>query len=178
MQAIGYYLPFAVVGATFSIIGTAIMVHFSPSTTVGVWIGYQIVQGIGGGLSVQVPILATHNNCPQEQISVVSALLVFCQNLGGTFFLTFAELTFNTELRKGLIEYAPNVDPDMVIAAGASAVRTVVPPDALQQVLVAYSKAFDYTRYVATGAAGGALLTAFGMGWKSIKKSKVEKLEG
>ena len=39
------------------------------------------------------------------------------------------------------------------------------------------SKAFDDTRYVTVGAAVGALLTAFGMRWKSIKKAKEEEEE-
>jgi hypothetical protein len=44
----------------------------------------------------------------------------------------------------------------------------------LPGVLLAYSKAFDDTRYVAVAATVGALLTAFGMGWKSIKKAEEE----
>ena len=154
------------------------MVNFSPSTSVGTWVGYQIIQGVGGGLSIQIPILAVQNNSSREQISIASALLVFCQNLGGSIFLALSEVAFNTELRRALVKYAPDVDPETVIVAGASAVRSVVPPASLHGVLVAYSKAFDYTRYVAVGAAGGALLTAFGMGWKSIKKPKTEKTEG
>jgi hypothetical protein len=178
VQVIGYYVPFAIVGAIISMIGCAIMVNFSPSTKVGMWAGYQVVQGAGGGLAIQLPILAVNNHCPKEQISIVSALLAFCQNLGAALFLAFSEIAFNTELRKALVTYAPDVDPETVIEAGASAVRSVVPPALLPGALVAYSKAFDYTRYVAVGAAGGALLTAFGMGWKNIKKPKAEKAEG
>lgn len=129
-------------------------------------------------MSISIPILAVQNNSSREQISIASALLVFFQNLGGTIFLTFSEVAFNTELRKALAQYAPEVDPETVIVAGALAVRSVVPAASLHVVLVAYSRAFDYTRYVAVGAAGGALLTAFGMGWKSIKKPKAEKAEG
>lgn len=66
MQVIGYYVPFAIVGAIISMIGCANMVNFSPSTKLGMWVGYQVVQGAGGGLSMSLPILAVNNNCPKE----------------------------------------------------------------------------------------------------------------
>jgi hypothetical protein len=168
-------MPFAILGAIFTIIASGLMSTFSPSTSTGRWIGYQIIQGIGGGMSIQIPILAVQANSSREQISVISALLVFFQNLGGAIFLAISEIAFNTELPKALAKYAPSVDPEVVITAGARGVRSVVPDSLIPGVLIAYSKAFDDTRYVAVAAAVGALLTAFGMGWKSIKKAREEE---
>jgi hypothetical protein len=110
----------------------------------------------------------------RKQISVISALLVFFQNLGGPIFLAVSEIAFNTELPKALAKYVPGVDPEVVITASARGVRSVVLDNLLPGVLISYSKAFDDTRYVAVRAAVGALLTAFGMRWKSIKKAKEE----
>jgi hypothetical protein len=126
------------------------------------------------GDDAMIPILAVQASSSREQISVISALLVFFQNLGGAIFLAVSEIAFNTELPKALAKYAAGVDSEVVIAAGARGVRSVVPDNLLPGVLIAYSKAFDDTRYVAVAAAVGALLTAFGMGWKSIKKVKEE----
>jgi hypothetical protein len=167
-------MPFAILGAISTIIASGLMTTFSPSTSTGTWIGYQIHQGIGGGMSIQIPILAVQANSSREQISVISALLVFFQNLGGAICLAVSEIAFNTELPKALDKYAPGVDPEVIITAGARGVRSVVPENLLPGVLLAYSKAFDDTRYVAVAATVGALLTAFGMGWKSIKKAEEE----
>jgi hypothetical protein len=129
------------------------------------------------GDDAMIPILAVQANSSREQISIISAVLVFSQNLGGAIFLGVSEIAFNTELPKALAKYAPGVDPEVVITAGARDVRSVVPDRLLPGVLIAYSKAFDDTRYVTVGAAVGALLTAFGMRWKSIKKAKEEEEE-
>lgn len=168
-------MPFAILGAIFSIIASGLMTTFSPSTSTAKWIGYQVIQGIGGGMSIQIPILAVQANSSRDQISVISALLVFFQNLGGTIFLAIAQISFSNELPRALAKYAPGVDAETVISAGATAVRSVVIDELLPGVLMAYSRAFDNTRYVAIGASVGALLTAFGMGWKSIKKPKEEE---
>jgi hypothetical protein len=129
------------------------------------------------GDGAMIPILAVQANSSREQISAISALLVFFQNLGGAIFLAVSEIAFNTELPKALSKYALGVDPEVVITAGARGVRSVVPDRLLPGVLIAYSKAFDDTCYVTVGAAVGALLTAFGMRWKSIKKAKEKKMK-
>jgi hypothetical protein len=126
-------------------------------------------------MGIQIPIVAVQNNSSKEEISIVNALVVFSQNLGGALFLSLAEVIFSSSLRNGLATYAPEVNPDVVIVAGATAVRTVMPAASLPGVLLAYSKAFDHVMFLATGAAGGAFLFAFGMRWMSIKKAQAVK---
>ncbi|KAH8593546.1 putative MFS transporter [Bisporella sp. PMI_857] len=175
VQRLGYYIPFAILGAIVSLIASGVTSLFSPTTPTSQWIGYQVILGIGSGLSIQIPIIAVQNNSSRQVVPITSALLVFCQNLGGTIFLTFSQLAFTTELRRGLHKYANGVDADIVIAAGARAVRNIVQGEDLSGVVMAYSKAFDYTRYVGLGAAAGAFMVAFGMGWKRVEKAKVEE---
>jgi hypothetical protein len=98
-------------------------------------------------------LLRWQANSSRKQISVISALLVFFQNLGGPIFLAVSEIAFHTELPKALAKYAPGVDPEVVITAGARGVRSVVRDNLLPGVLIAYSKAFDDPRYVAVGTA-------------------------
>jgi len=126
-------------------------------------------------MGFQIPIIAVQNNSSKEEISTVNALVVFSQNLGGVVFLSLAEVVFSNGLRHDLASYAPEVNPEVVIVAGATAVRRVVPAASLPGVLLAYSKSFDRVMYLATGAAGGAFLFAFGMRWMSIKKVQAVK---
>lgn len=156
-------------------IGAGLASTFTLTTPVGVWIGYLIIIGTGRGMGIQIPIVAVQNNSSKEEISIVNALVVFSQNLGGALFLSLAEVIFSSSLRNGLATYAPEVNPDVVIVAGATAVRTVMPAASLPGVLLAYSKAFDHVMFLATGAAGGAFLFAFGMRWMSIKKAQAVK---
>jgi hypothetical protein len=100
------------------------------------------------------------------------SILVFCQTFGGAVFLSVAELIFSQGLISGLQEYAPTVNPEIVIKAGATAVRSVVSPANLPAVLRAYMVGIDRVFYLGTGAAGAVFLFSWGMGWKSVKKDK------
>jgi hypothetical protein len=100
------------------------------------------------------------------------SILVFSQTFGGAVFLAIAQLIFSHGLISGLHEYAPTVNPDIVINAGATAVRSAVSAENLPAVLEAYMVGIDRVFYLSTGAAGAVFLFSLGMGWKSIKKDK------
>ena len=101
------------------------------------------------------------------------SLVTFCQTFGGTLFLTFAQTIFNHSLAEGLDKFAPTVNPQEVINAGASAIRQVVKPEEVEGVLKAYNLGFDRNFYLSAGAALGTFIFCWGMGWHSIKKKKV-----
>ena len=98
------------------------------------------------------------------------SLVVFCQTFGGSLFLTFARTIFSPSLVDGLKKYAPTVNAEAVITAGATAIRQVVKPEEVLGVLEAYSLAISRDFYLAAGASVGAFLFCWGMGWHSIKK--------
>jgi hypothetical protein len=52
---IGYFTPFMIAGASIFTIGIGLISTFSPNTSVGQWMGYQIVAGAGVGSCFQVP---------------------------------------------------------------------------------------------------------------------------
>lgn len=54
VQKVGYYLPFAAAGSAISAVGNGIITMFSPTTSTGKWIGYQIVLGSGRGIGMQM----------------------------------------------------------------------------------------------------------------------------
>lgn len=170
---IGYYLPPAIASGILNTLGTGLVSTFTPTTALGVWIGYQIIQGTSRGLGFQMPILAVQNNSPLHQISTASAMAVFAQTLGGSIGLSLGQVVFSNRLRDDLAHYAPEVNVASVIAAGATGIRGVVPKASLPGVLLAYNNSINTVFYLATGIAGGQLLFSFGMGWVSTKKNKV-----
>jgi len=101
------------------------------------------------------------------------SLVAFCQTFGGTLFLTFAQTIFSHSLVEGLKKFAPTVDAQAVIAAGASAIRQVVEPDQVEGVVEAYNLGINRNFYLAAGAAVGTFVFCWGMGWHSVKKKEV-----
>jgi len=100
------------------------------------------------------------------------SLIVFCQTFGSAIFLSFAETIFSNSLRSELRRYVPSVNPQVVIDAGATAIRNVVSKNELPGVLLAYSESMDRVFYLAAGASVGSFCFAWGMGWKDIRKKQ------
>ena len=100
------------------------------------------------------------------------ALIVFTQTFGGTLFLTFAQTIFSHSLVNGLKEYAPTVDVQTVLTAGASAIRQVVKPEEVMGVLQAYNKAINHNFYLSASASVATFAFCWGMGWHKISKKR------
>lgn len=118
------------------------------------------------------PIVAIQNAIHRDQVAVGMSLAIFAQTFGGALFLTFAQTAFSHGLVKALSIYAPEISPETVVNAGATAVRDAVPELSIPGVLLAYSRAISYTFYLAAGAAVVTFVFSWGMGWKSVKKAK------
>ncbi|MCJ1405112.1 hypothetical protein MMC11_008338 [Xylographa trunciseda] len=172
---LGYYTPWAVIGCAFTAIGSGLMGTFTPSTPLSKWVGYQLLAGAGRGMVLQMPITAVQSVLPPAQTAVGSALVLFCQIFGGAVCVTVAQLTLTNSLVPALHAYAPSVDPQDIINAGATNVRAVIAPKDLGGVLLAYNAALTHVFLVAAGIAALAFGSSLGMGWKSIKKAKAKE---
>jgi len=172
VQRTGYYLPWCVLGNALSTIANGLFSTFSPTTPIREWIGYQILVGIGRGIALQMPIIAVQNVLDMQQIPTAMAFIMFCQSFCNSNFLTYAEVIFTTSLKSLMPQYAPGVKAQTIIDTGVTAFRKVVPPDELPGVLKAYAKSLDRVFYMTTGAAGGAFLLSFGMGFIDIRAKK------
>lgn len=100
------------------------------------------------------------------------SILMFIQTLSGAVFLTFADVIFSTGLKSQVPQYAPKVDPQVIIAAGATGIRNVVSGQDLPAVLKAYAKSVDHVFYMAAALGVVGVAFSFGMGWKDIRKKK------
>ncbi|OBT72658.1 hypothetical protein VF21_08577 [Pseudogymnoascus sp. 05NY08] len=169
---IGYYLPFMVVSGILAAISSGLIATFTPSTSVGKWIGYQILSGAGRGLGMQIAIVAVQNVLPPAKIPVGMSTLVFSQVFGGAVFLSIGQTIFSGGLLSALAKYAPGVDAKKVVEAGATAIKTVVKPEQVAGVIEAYNHAINRNFYLSAGCGVGLFVFSLGMGWVNIKKKK------
>ncbi|KAL2865263.1 major facilitator superfamily domain-containing protein [Aspergillus lucknowensis] len=168
---VGYYLPFAISSSTLTTLGTALLTTLTPSTATRNWVGFQLIQGIGRGMGVQMPLLAVQHFAADSKLhAIATGLVVLAQNLGGAVLLSLAQVLFSGGLESELREYAPRVDAARLVEAGAAGVRDAVGEGELEGVLKAYNGAIVRVIYLATAGAAAALVFAFGMGWVSIRK--------
>ena len=101
---------------------------------------------------------------------------MFSQAMGGALVLSFADTIFTNSLKSLIPKYAPSVNAQAVIDAGATGVKSAVHGSEVAGVLLAYSKCVDRVFYLATGAAVASFVFAWFVGFKDVrKKSQVSK---
>ena len=177
MSKLGYYLPWIIVSGALISIGTGLFTTFTLTTSTAKWVGYEILAGAGRGVGMQMPIIAIQNTLPPAQVSVGMSVLVFFQTFGGALFLAVDDTDFTSSLAKELKALKPPVDVQAIIQAGATRFREVVSSEDLPGILIAYNVAVRNTFYLGAAGAVAVFVFGWGMGWKSVKKSKVVKPE-
>lgn len=112
------------------------------------------------------------NALPPAQIAIGMTLLIFGQTFGGALFVALAQTVFSHSLLDYLKENAPTVDPQTVIAVGATSFRNIVEPDQIVGILESYNSALNNVFFLSTGAAVGTFIFALGMGLVDIRKKE------
>jgi len=105
------------------------------------WVGFQIVTGIGRGLTMRQGITAIQAAISPAMLPIGSAFVTFIQFLGGPLFISFGQTLFANQLKAGLSHFAPTIDAEKVLGVGATAFRTVVTTSEVPGVLLAYNQA-------------------------------------
>lgn len=117
-------------------------------------------------------MIAIQTIVTQNQVPVALALLTTSQTIAGAIWLTIANVIFNSTLQTEVRNRAPSIDPQVLITAGASKLRDVVPSYQLSSVLVAYSISVNRTFYLAAGMGVVLFCATWGMGWKDVRKKE------
>ena len=117
-------------------------------------------------------MIAVQNTLQPVQIPIAMALLMFSQTFGGALFLSFSDTIFTNSLKALIPTYAPSIDANTVINAGANGFRRLISSSNLRIVLVAYAKSVNRVFYLTASAGVCCFIFTWGMGWKDIRKKK------
>ncbi|OAK95148.1 MFS general substrate transporter [Phaeosphaeriaceae sp. SRC1lsM3a] len=166
---LGYYTPFCWFGSALFTIGAGLLYTLKVNSTPGVWIGYQVLAGFGMGSCVQIPFIAVQVVASQEDMPTANALVMFFNSLGGAISISIAQNIFVNSLKREVPKHAPGLDPQIVLGAGATFVRKVVPQNLLEGVLVAYTSAIVSAFILSIALGSLAFLVSLALEWKSVK---------
>lgn len=167
----GYYKPFMVLGCILMSIGIGFMTTFEPDTGHPEWIGYQVLLGLGGGISFQQPLIAAQVVLSEKDLPIGTAAVTFAQTFGGAVSISIAQAIFTNKLVSGL-KSIPQVNPRIVQDAGATNLKNSVDPRYLARVITVYSKALTESYCLAVAFASFLIVGAVGVEWKSVKEDK------
>jgi hypothetical protein len=169
----GYANPSILLGTALMSIGTGLFTTFRTDTSHQHWIPFQVLQGLGAGMTLSMPYVATQTVLKGDDIPVGTSLVQLFQFLGGSVFIAIAQGLFSNTLIGSLSKLGSlgigNAEIANILQAGSASVREAVTETQLPAVLGAYNDGIVSTFYVATAAASAACLISIGLEWKSVK---------
>ena len=145
----------------------------------GKWFGYKVLTGAGIGVGFQIPIIAVQTVLPLEDVPVGTACVIFFQSLGGALFISVGQTVFQNGIIRGTRTYAPDVNPHLLLTAGAAEIRNVLEKvgksDQLPHVLRAYMVGLTNSFRVTVACVAVAALAACFFEWKSVKDDEARR---
>ncbi|KAF2464236.1 DNA repair protein RAD50 [Lindgomyces ingoldianus] len=173
VQRFGYPAPFMYISCILSAVGAGMISTWPISATTRVWIGYQVLFGLGIGLGMQQPSISVQCVLPRPDVSMGISLMFFGQNLGGAVFISTAQNVFVDTLARKLSEIpGVGITRQMVVEMGATQLVKLVGEELRETVLEGYHVAIRNAFYVGVGLSCVSLIGALGVEWVSVKKGE------
>lgn len=169
----GYFTPFMVAGGAIFTIGSGLLITLEVSTSTGMWVGYQLLAGAGAGMALQTPFFAVQAVVNEADLPIGNALTAFFNTCGAAISVSVAQNIFAQTLVEQLTETVPQINPEIIVGAGATRVAAVTPPKLLPLVLEAYNEAVTTAFIYAIATGGVAFIFSLGVEWKSVKGKKL-----
>ena len=109
-----------------------------------------------------------------SELSMANSLMMFAQALLTAITLAVSNTILDEGLRSEIPKHAAAVNPEEVIAAGATRYRDVISATNIPGVVLSYTNSIDFVFYISLACAILAFLIAPTMGWVDIRKKKTK----
>ncbi|ORY58559.1 uncharacterized protein BCR38DRAFT_527572 [Pseudomassariella vexata] len=156
------------VGSMLGTVTIGLIYTLDIGSSTGKWAGYQVFVGATPSFVMMHSLTVAQANVGPEDLSTVTANLLSFQTVGGAFSISSGQAAFINRLLATLPKTAPDVNPALVLATGASELHNVFPPDVLPGVLEAYMIGIKAAFSVVVAFAGTAFLLTFAIPMKKL----------
>ncbi|KAK4239384.1 major facilitator superfamily domain-containing protein [Achaetomium macrosporum] len=174
ISATGMAAPVAIGGAAVATIASGLLYTLDIGTGTGKWVGYQILGGFAWGAAFQVPIIIGQATAAPDDMSSVTAIILFFQTVGGAIWISAAQSAFVNRMINRLATSAPDVNPLAVVRTGATQIRTVFSPEQVPGILIAYMAGIKTALALAIGAVGLAFVVSW---FSNLRRLNTEALK-
>ena len=166
----GLFAPPAIVGTALGTIGCGLLATIKPSTSVGMWVGYEIIVSTGIGLAIQQGFSAVQAALPLEHVPIGTAAVVASQSCGGAIFVTVGNTLLQDHLlNENNAHSIPGVNIRAVVELGTTQFRKYVPAEALPELVKLYNESLQAVFIAAVPLCGVAFLCSLCMEWRSVR---------
>jgi hypothetical protein len=163
----GYYTGHAILGSCMMAIGAGLLTTLQVDSTKGIWIGYQILYGLGLGLAFPTPNLAVQTVLPKPDVPIGLALMFFGQLLGAAVIVAVGENVLSSQLLQRM-DWIPGFDARLVTSGGATSLLDQIPEGYRDVALVAYNGALRKVFQIGLVVSCLGVLGAAGLEWRSV----------
>lgn len=164
----GHFVPQMLLAPIFSSTGTGLITTFQPHTPHQAWIGYQVLYGIGIGLSTQGPSLAIQASLPQSDVPIGIAANFFAKEMGGAIFVSVAQNLFANELGRRL-QGISGLNAQAITTSGATELQDKA-GDQIDTVVAAYNYALRDVWILALALVAATIVPFVRVEWKNLQK--------
>ncbi|KAJ7347852.1 iron permease [Mycena albidolilacea] len=155
----GKYRPINWIGWVISIVGFGLVSTFREDSSVGKWVGYQLVGGIGLGLLFSAPIFPLLAPLPPTRAGSALALFSFVRAFSQTWGITISSTILQNSLKKNLPPtFVAQFPPGFEIAYAAIPVIRQLEPPLRNEVRAAFADSMAVIWQTMIGIAGLGLL--------------------
>jgi hypothetical protein len=173
----GLYTPPAVLGSAIGAVGSGLLATLAVNSSSACWIGYQFLTAFGAAMAIAQGYIAIEVALGKATSSIGIAAFLACQSLGASIFVAVG----NTILQNKLLGAAKRsnlqgIDIPMIIGAGATEFRILVPVEYLQVVVEVYNSALQKVFYSVIPLVALSTVVSCFLGWERIAvKAKVNE---
>jgi hypothetical protein len=170
------FTPMLMFGAAAGTVGVAMIRTLGADTGTGFWVAYKILVGLGVGVVLQVPMVANQAAVGAEDVAAVTALTLFVENIATTLFTTTAESVLTSGLLRALSTYVPEVDPQMVVNAGATQIQESFGTSQVHGVIRSYLEGCRQSQLVPLTCGSAAAIVSLFLGIPELTKHLAARL--
>lgn len=120
---------------------------------------------------MQIPGLAAQTVLNKHDVMTGVSIMFFTQGIGGSIWISIAQLLFNNSLASGL-GGIQGLDVSAILKSGTTDLGQIVPADKLDAAFGAYNHALVQTFRVALACVCASILTGLTLEWRSLKGLK------
>jgi hypothetical protein len=168
------YNAFLAVGSILALAGIVKIYTLGADAAMGDWIRYEILAAVGVGLALQIPMIANQTVVEAADVSSVTSLTLFIENLGTALFVSAGEAAFTQGLMTSIAKNVPSVEPHAVLDIGATQIRQAFSGSELQGVLGSYLDGCKISHILGVACGVAACLVSFaGVGTAGVREVKM-----
>lgn len=173
---IGYYVPGAIAGSILATVGAGLITTWKVDSPQAVWIGYQVMNGIGLGLIYQIPNLAIQAVLPKRDAPIGFAVALVGGLLLSSVFISAGENVLINQLVSRLSDLTGSpFPPELVYGSGATTVLEQLPENLRADGLVAYNDSLVVVFRIGLILSCMCVPAACFLEWKSVQPPWAKK---